>query len=482
MLIRFHIRIFVLIFTAAMGLCGCVKVEKVTDNPGVNEWVHATMKEEYLWASTIGNYSPSGLDPKDYFETLRYRRTSGKLEYDYYGDRFSSISKRTADATRSTGVASFDNGDIDEGFGFVTRRYVTHLDGGNIVFGQVICVVPGSPADKAGIKRGFNYNAVEVGSKVYDMPMPISDFEALMSNSTVKLHVFYPESKVVEVTTGSYPDTPIIFTDVYDTNQGKTAYLVYNHFTSGADERFNNDLKSVFADFKSQGVRNLILDLRYNGGGELNAAMLLGSLIARADDLGKHFLCLERNDGLFYEYDFYSSEEIGAHNLDVERLYIITLDNTASASELILHCLKPFFGSDLKHIGRKTYGKNVGSVKITNASYDWELNPITLRVYDKNLVSGYETGISPELPTDEKYTVFDDRETVPNSYSVVGDFGDLGEYPEIILQRVISYINTGEWPVGSRSGENLYEDNSVYETTCPELIMKGLVEDERVVY
>lgn len=480
MLIRTYIHAFVLILVSSLSLCGCVKMEKVTDNPGVNEWVHETMKEEYLWASMIGKYSPSGLNPKDYFETLRYRRTSGKLENDYYGDRFSSISKRSVDATRLS--MAFGNDDIDEGFGFVTRRYVTHIDGGIIVFGQVICVVPGSPADKAGIRRGFNFNAVEVGDQVYHMPMPINDFEALISNRTIKLHIFHPESKVVEVTMDSYPDNPIIFADVYDTNQGKTAYLVYNHFTSGTDERFNQDLKDVFADFKSRGAKNLILDLRYNGGGELNTAMLLGSLIAKEDDLGEHFLSLERNDGLFYKYNFYSSEAIGAQNLDVEKLYIITLDNTASASELILHCLKPFFGDDLKHIGKKTYGKNVGSVKITNAGYDWELNPITLRVYDKNLVSGYEQGIEPDLFADEKYTIFGDEDMTPNSYSVVGDFGDLGEYPEIILQKVITYMNTGEWPVGSRSGDNFYEDDTDYETTCPDLPMKGLVEEERLVY
>lgn len=462
-------------------MCGCAKTEKVTDNHGVNEWVHETMRQEYLWASSLGNYSPSGLNPKDYFETLRYRKTTGNLKEDYYGDRFSSIRRRTAGASRAAAGAMFGNDDMARGFGFVTRRYVTNLNGGDIVFGQVIYVVPGSPAYEAGIRRGFNYNAVEVGSRVYDMPMPVRDFEALMSNATVKLHFFYPEQKAVEVTKDSYLDTPVIFSDVYDTDQGKTAYLVYNHFTSGTNKRFDRDLKNVFADFKRRGARNLILDLRYNGGGELSTAMLLGSLIVREIHLGTHFLSLERNDGVFHKYDFYSPAAIAGENLNVHKLYIITLENTASASELILHCLKPFFGGDLKHVGRTTYGKNVGSVKITNASYDWELNPITSRVYDKNRISGYEEGIKPGFLADEVYTILDERDILPNYYSVVGDFGDIGEYPEIILKKVITHINTGAWPVPSRSaGEP--KGNAGYETSCPDLAVRGLVEEERCVY
>ncbi len=479
-------RKLILSLAAAVLLAGCEK-EKITDNNGVNRWVHATLESEYLWSSELGEYSPSSLAPDKYFKTVRYRSNrTVDYEDDYYGDRFSAVTRKDAGA-RSAEM--LDAGDNANDFGFVTMMYTSESTG-DVVYGQIIYVVPGSPADRAGIKRGYNYNAMEVGPAVYETPLSVSDFATALSNRTVTFHFFYPESKAVKITRASYEDNPVIFDSIYDTDQGKTAYLVYNHFTSGANDKFNNDLKKVFARFKREGVENLILDLRYNGGGELKAAVLLASLIARTGDLGKTFAYLERNKHKgqnFDRYDmqrFYSLSAVGAeNNLNVRQLYIITLEYTASASELVLHCLKPYFGDDLKHVGKKTYGKNVGSKEITNGSYDWIIRPITLRAYNKNGVSGYEEGIPVSTyRTGEESYVYGNSGLGFSSYSVIGDFGELENTPEIMLQKVVNHINTGLWPVSVRSADGPDERDAIYKKSAPGIRERGLTEEGVTVF
>ena len=71
-------------------------------------------------------------------------------------------------------------------------------------------------------------------------------------------------------------ENPILVTEVIDQGAQKIGYLMYTGFLSQFDEQLNN----VFGDFKAQGVTHLVLDLRYNGGGSVNTAIILGSLIS----------------------------------------------------------------------------------------------------------------------------------------------------------------------------------------------------------
>ena len=89
-------------------------------------------------------------------------------------------------------------------------------------------------------------------------------------------------------------DNPIFYTDVFQdesTANKKVGYLVYNHFTSGEDEddKYDLELQEAFKEFKSQGVEEFILDLRYNGGGIVTSAQLLGELLAPESAIGKVF-------------------------------------------------------------------------------------------------------------------------------------------------------------------------------------------------
>lgn len=195
----------------------------------------------------------------------------------------------------------------------------------------------------------------------------------------------------------------------------------------------------------------MVLDLRYNPGGEISAARLLASLIAKRSMLGEPFVYKEsrvscgRPSQFEPEY-FMGIGTVGDRNCDIERLIVLTSSNTASASELLIHALKPYYGDKMTVIGERTVGKNVGGIKITNRQYQWELNVITLRTYDCNKVSGYESGIAPDILSNEFV-----------NFNHIGQFGDTHN------ERLLSIA------LGVLSGKSPYEttQKSAPQATLP---------------
>ncbi len=452
-----------------LTFAGCRENQSVIrDIDKINQWVHQTMRENYLWSSQMSSFEETdpSLTPENYFETLRYRADhSVSVSNDTYGDRFSAL-KYVGPSTRS-GILLSDTKKIDFGFDV---RYFTGNDG--IRFCQVLYVLPDSPADRAGIQRGDRFNGIDAST----MPMSMSVYSSLMSAQRVTLHFNYPQQKEVTLEKGEYYDTPILYSDVLEGTL-RTGYLVFNHFTPGDGNCFQNELDQVFLRFKESGVEQLILDLRYNGGGELTMARHLASLIARRDMLGQVLVYKEYNRSFgnpsaFEAERFLTEAEIGAYNANIQRLCIITSENTASASELIIHGLKPYYGDDLIVVGETTVGKNVGGVEISNSRYEWEVHPITIRIYDRNKVSGYEKGIVPELPELAEATY--DRPDI-------GAFGDTET--DLLLRRALARLAGGDEALaGSLSSQGSVPVRSEGGTTETSLPERNLIEARRVVY
>ena len=416
----------VTMFAVLLAFSGCRKEESVIrDVDKIDRWVHQTLRENYLWSSQMEVFeaTDASLAPESYFETLRYRiDRSVPVRDDIYGDRFSAL-KYVGPATRG---GEFLSDTRKNDFGFDVR-YFTGNDG--IRFCQILYVLPDSPADRAGIRRGDRFNGIDAST----MPMSQSIYASLMSAQQVTLRFNYPQKKDVTLVRGEYYDTPVLYKTVFET-VSRTGYLVFNHFTPGENNRFQNELDDTFRYFKEQGIESLILDLRYNGGGELTMARRLASLIARRDMLGQVWIYKENNrcfgnPAAFEQESFLTETEIGSCNANIQRLCIITSENTASASELIIHSLKPYYGDNLIVIGETTVGKNVGGVEITNNRYEWEVHPITIRIYDRNKASGYEEGIEPELPELSEATY---------DHPDIGDFGDREN--EVLLKRALQRL------------------------------------------
>lgn len=193
---------------------------------------------------------------------------------------------------------------------------------------------------------------------------------------------------------------------------------MYNGFYSGYDAQLN----TIFGQFAGEGVTDLVLDLRYNGGGSVNTASCLASMITGQFN-GQLFAHEQWNAKMqaFYEDKNPASLNVnfpdkintgGAINsLNLTKVYIIATGATASASELVINCLKPYI--DVTVIGRTTYGKNVASVTLydsfdfsykgKNPAHRYAMQPIVLKTTNKDGFGDYTQGIDPDQPLGEAY-------------------------------------------------------------------------------
>lgn len=138
-------------------------------------------------------------------------------------------------------------------------------------------------------------------------------------------------------------------------------------------------------------------------------------------------------------------------------------------------------------VGEKTVGKNVGGVTITNKHYEWEVHPITIRTYDKDRVSGYHTGIDPDIEMSEVFDIYNFNN---KPYTPIGKLGDVES--ESMLRTVMEKIyGVGGWyPKGYKYdrtrvymetenyGEKINAGACKFETNIPH---RGMIEAVYVV-
>src|SRR5699024_272019 len=179
---------------------------------------------------------------------------------------------------------------------------------------------------------------------------------------------------------------------------------------NGADAKAEID--TVFAKFQDAGVDELIVDLRYNGGGAVVTTEFLDNLIAPASTVGKEMYNYEYNDqvtSLFKNNDNLKNlitpvkfESVG-HNLDLKRVFFVTSGGTASAAELTINNLKPYM--DVEIVGDTTYGKPVGffTIPISFVTEDKgyqhvaDMYSINFKSINSNGISDYFEGMIPNV-------------------------------------------------------------------------------------
>ena len=140
-------------------------------------------------------------------------------------------------------------------------------------------------------------------------------------------------------------ENPILKDTVLVYDNKKVAYLNYLSFQTGPDgfedKSWETELKNVFSRFKAENADELILDLRFNGGGYLSTANVLASMIVPEKNLDKAFCKLKYNDDQKYKNStVYFNSNLLDYNLGIGRVYILTSEFTASASEAVLNGLK----------------------------------------------------------------------------------------------------------------------------------------------
>jgi C-terminal processing protease CtpA/Prc len=295
--------------------------------------------------------------------------------------------------------------------------------------GYVRYVIPGSPADDAGLKRLDLFTEVDgttiTGDNYLDLLTSNSAHELTLVNiDTTGGTLQFVEDKTVSIASEQVIEDAVHTTQVIDTSGVKIGYLMYNAFRSNTDA--HQRLNEVFGNFKSEGIDDLVLDLRYNGGGSVLTSQLLSSLISGLGSSDKfseltynekrssrnrelYFLDevpLENENGDFEQDedgDFLNSEPI--NSLSLGKLYVLTSSATASASEVVINSLKPYI--DVEVIGLKTVGKDVGSLTLydapipyldsedANPDHKKAIQPIVTKIVNSN-GDDYPNGFVPD--------------------------------------------------------------------------------------
>lgn len=343
-----------------------------SDYQSVNTWIYEVMNDAYFWYKQMpaSTTLDAKSNPTDYFEKLVYQRTTT--------DRFSMVTDDTDELQNS-----FDG--ISKIFGI--SYSISYIDNTNTSVGLFLnYVVNGSPAANAGLKRG------DIILKANGTQLTRDNYSSLLSGSetltftlgTVNGSTISAGSTTLSVTKAVVTENPVAFSTVIDKSEygKKIGYIVYTQFVPGIDgndSKYDNELRQIFADFKSQGVNELVLDLRLNSGGYISSATTLASLIGKSVSGSKVFYREQWND----KYVAYWQKQYGSSALDypfqneanniggnISRVFVLTSQGTASASELVINGLKPYM--DVVTIGDHTAGKNLFGSLISDDQGRWK--------------------------------------------------------------------------------------------------------------
>lgn len=375
-----------------------------------NRWIHTQMKYVYYWTDKIPSKVNYNLGSESFFESLLYKSE----------DRFSWIQNSVDLENRFNGIS------VSPGFDIQAYYFP---EGSHNVICQITHVFPNSPASQAGLVRG------DLFTKVNGITLTDENFYALIFSGTespleISLGIMsgsnYVYAGKVTVKPSLFLESPIITDSIYNFNGVKVGYFAYKSFMpdSGDDtQSYDNEIDDIFARFKSEGITSLVLDLRMNLGGAVSSCVKLSSLLVKNASSSDIFYRSRYNAQITSEllamgessaFETHFTDEANNISSTLNHLIVLTGDHTASASELLIYCLRPYM--TVTTIGSKTYGKNVGSFTVTDESgkVKWGLQPIVVKMYNKNDLSDYSSGILPtialEVKSNEVYPFGDIRD------------------------------------------------------------------------
>ena len=426
-------------------------VPQTTEDMEINAKVDEYLREMYLWND---EYKTLNLDHNKGYEDFFYdalgSMTTNTLDKKATADGkytlFSYIQKKNPiGSTRSTQWVKKEQ-TYSFGITGADVRAIGSEDNYTIYF-FVQGVYPNSPAARAGIKRGSSIMQIN-GEKLtmnnywqhyLDLLIPASAFSLKITEEDME-----GGTQEKDISSEAMYCNPVLFSKVTteeETPGHRIGYLVYSGFEAGYDQ----ELFDVFKEFKNQGIEELILDLRYNGGGDVTSANLISSCIAGDFCIGKTFASYRYNDGRMkalnnqrpiqkFVYSLYDNlnTSLSDGGLNLRKIYCLVTDDSASASELVINALR---GIDIEVvlIGTTTHGKNVGmeGVELTVDTDKYLLFPITFQAYNAKGFGDFENGFTPD---------YEINENKPNGEYFEG-YGDFGTESDPLYAKAISLIS-----------------------------------------
>ena len=423
-----------------LSIASCEKQDElaVPENLRLNDFIWKGMNLYYLWQADVNNLADNRFanqgelnsflsnyanNPVQLFNSLRINNTIDRFSV-IYSD-YSVLEGVLSGNTKSNGM--------DYGLKYKTGSTTA-------IFGWVRYVIPNSDAASKNVQRGTIFYAIN-GTALNN-----NNYQDLLSNETYTINLadydngnITPNGQSITLTKTAITENPVYANTVINQGSRKIGYLMYNGFYTG----YESQLNAVFGQFQSQGVTDLILDLRYNSGGSIATATRLASMIT-GQFSGQLFAKQQWNAKLENYWstnnpnqfinNFTTSLANGAsiNSLQLNKIYVLTTKSTASASELVINGLKPYI--QVVQIGDKTTGKNVGSVTLydspnfakqnVNPNHRYAMQPIVLKTTNAAGFGDYQTGLEPN------YTFYEDY----------GNLGTLGNTTEPMLNYTLSLI------------------------------------------
>jgi C-terminal processing protease CtpA/Prc len=348
------------------------------------------MREWYLFPETLpANPNPAAFaSVEDYIDSLT--ATARAQRRDRFFTYLTSIAEENA----------FFNSGSSAGFG-VRFSYDTVQ---NRVF--VSEAFEGAPALAAGIDRGTELLAVGTNSGNLQLvsslmaaggPQAVSDaFGPTNPGVTRLLRITNAGgTREVSVTKANYELTPVSSrygAKVIDDGGRKAGYVNLRTFINTADPA----LRSAFASFKAQGVTDIIVDVRYNGGGLVSIAELIGDLMGANRTAGEVFSFTtfrpeksSNNDTRFFRP--------ATQSVAPTRIAFIGTGGSASASELIINAFIPYYHNRAALIGTNTYGKPVGQIALDQAACDDRLRVVAFKTENASRQGDYYDGLASKV-------------------------------------------------------------------------------------
>jgi C-terminal peptidase prc len=302
---------------------------------GQNQYVRAVLRDYYYWYRELPDPDPAQYpSPEAYLEAVRFRPQDTSFSY--------VSNEATSDA--------FFSESQYVGFGFRTHLVAS----GDLRLAEVF---PDSPAAAAGLER--NQRILEIdGQAVASLEAAGtlgSAFGPDTAGHPVRLLVLRPDGAVSEVSIVKAAVTipTVAATRTFDVDGRRVGYVLFHNFVQPSTAA----LDAAFAQLVRDGAQDLVLDLRYNGGGLVSVAQHLADLIGGMRTNGLLMARYVHNDRqASRNSSLYFSETPAA--LSTPRLIAITTRSSASASELVINALKPYIS--VVTVGDNTYGKPVG--------------------------------------------------------------------------------------------------------------------------
>ena len=334
-----------------------------------NTFVQDVMLDIYLWADEVVPINPADFDsPEAVLAELRVPQ-----------DKFSFMLSTAADD------AFFGQGQF-VGLGF--RTMATAPDEL-----RVLEVFEDSVAERGGLARGDFI--LEVNGRPIAEVLANEGFSASLGPAEIGVVVELKwQSNDNPPVTGEFVKDvvtipPVSRLTILDTPTGPVGYLLFRSFVNTAVEV----LDEAFASFQQAGVKQIVMDLRYNGGGLLSVAEVLANLMGGVSASGQIFYTLEFNEANSFRNTSSQFRNLD-RSIDLDKMVFITTGSSASASEMVINGLEPFF--DVVIVGDTTFGKPVGQVGIDFCGKT--LRPVSFRTVNADGTSDFFDGLPVDCP------------------------------------------------------------------------------------